>query len=494
MSNYFVQASFDFLKEGKMEAVKGLKCSFNSIILFLILISLPAIAQQSQLAGSWQGALKISTIELRIVFKVIENDDSIFSATLDSPDQGAFGIPVSEVTFNPPYVKFDVPSIAGFFEGNLDDNGEKIIGKWSQGGQSLELDLSHSDSVITISRPQEPKPPFPYNEEVVVFENKSANITLAGTLTYPKDGADFPVVILVSGSGPQNRDEELLGHKPFLVLADFLTRNGVAVLRYDDRGVGKSSGDFSSATTLDFVSDALSAVDFLKSKYQINKKQIGIIGHSEGGLIAPLAAVQSEDVAFIIMMAGPGLRGKEILVLQTELILRANGGSEDQIKKGSLLNEQLYEILLSENDSAVTSAQLREVFEKAYSEMTDAEKTEIGDKDIFMERQFGMMQSPWFRYFLAYDPYDTLTKVKCPVLAINGEKDLQVPPKENLAMIKKAFEEAGKENYKLIELPGLNHLFQTAKTGSPMEYSKIEETISPVVLNLIKDWILETTK
>jgi len=194
------------------------------------------------------------------------------------------------------------------------------------------------------------------------------------------------------------------------------------------------------------------------------------------------------------MMAGPGLRGKEILVLQTELILRANGGSEDQIKKGSLLNEQLYEILLSENDSAVTSAQLREVFEKAYSEMTDAEKTEIGDKDIFMERQFGMMQSPWFRYFLAYDPYDTLTKVKCPVLAINGEKDLQVPPKENLAMIKKAFEEAGKENYKLIELPGLNHLFQTAKTGSPMEYSKIEETISPVVLNLIKDWILETTK
>lgn len=327
-----------------------------------------------------------------------------------------------------------------------------------------------------------------------MFENKNANITLAGTLTYPKEGENFPVVILVSGSGPQNRNEELLGHKPFLVIADFLTRNGIAVLRYDDRGVGKSTGDFSSATTLDFVGDALSAVDFLKSKDQINKNLIGIIGHSEGGLIAPLAAVQSDDVAFIIMMAGPGLRGKEILVLQTELILSANGEPEDEIKKGAGLNEQLYGILLSEKDSASVSSQLRDVFERAYIEMTDKEKTQIGSKDIFMERQFSMMQSPWFKYFLAYDPYETLTKVSCPVLAINGEKDLQVPSKENLAMIEKAFKEAEKENYKLVELPGLNHLFQTAKTGSPMEYSTIEETISPSALNVIKDWILENTK
>lgn len=477
-----------------MEAIKGHKCSFNSIILFLILVSLPSIAQQNQIVANWQGALKISSIQLRIVFNVIETENQKLIATLDSPDQGAFGIPVDTVIFNPPYVKFEVTTIAGFFEGNLNETAQSIPGKWNQGGQSFDLELSRSDSVITINRPQEPKPPFPYIEEEVVFENNAANITLEGTLTYPKEGANFPAVILVSGSGPQNRDEELLGHKPFLVLADFLTRNGIAVLRYDDRGVGKSTGDFSSATTLDFVSDALSAVEFLKSRDQINKNQIGIIGHSEGGLIAPIAAVQSEDVAFIIMMAGPGLRGKEILVLQTELILRANGEPEDQIKKGSLLNERLYDILLSENDSAATSAQLREVFEKAYNEMTDAEKTEIGDKDIFMERQFGMMQSPWFKYFLAYDPYETLTKVGCPVLALNGAKDLQVPPKENLAMIEKAFKESGKENYKLVELPGLNHLFQTAKTGSPMEYSTIEETISPSALNVMKDWILETIK
>ncbi len=477
-----------------MEAIRRLKFSFYSLILFLMLLSLPATAQQNQIVGNWQGALKISSIQLRIVFNVIETENQKLIATLDSPDQGAFGIPVDTVIFNPPYVKFEVTSIVGFFEGSLNETAQSISGKWNQGGQSFDLELSRSDSVITINRPQEPKPPFPYIEEDVVFENKNANITLAGTLTYPKEGENFPVVILVSGSGPQNRNEELLGHKPFLVIADFLTRNGIAVLRYDDRGVGKSTGDFSSATTLDFVGDALSAVDFLKSKDQINKNLIGIIGHSEGGLIAPLAAVQSEDVAFIIMMAGPGLCGKEILVLQTELILRANGEPEDEIKKGAELNEQLYEILLSEKDSASVSSQLRDVFERAYIEMTDKEKTQIGDKDIFMERQFGMMQSPWFKYFLAYDPYETLTKVSCPVLAINGEKDLQVPPKENLAMIQKAFKEAGKENYKLVELPGLNHLFQTAKTGSPMEYSTIEETISPAALNVIKDWILETTK
>lgn len=477
-----------------METIKRLKFNFYSPILFLMLISLPAIAQQNQIVGNWQGALKISSIQLRIVFNVIETENQKLIATLDSPDQGAFGIPVDTVIFNPPYVKFEVTSIVGFFEGSLNETAQSISGKWNQGGQSFDLEFSRSDSVITINRPQEPKPPFPYIEEDVVFENKNANITLAGTLTYPKEGENFPVVILVSGSGPQNRNEELLGHKPFLVIADFLTRNGIAVLRYDDRGVGKSTGNFSSATTLDFVGDALSAVGFLKSKDQINKNQIGIIGHSEGGLIAPLAAVQSEDVAFIIMMAGPGLRGKEILVLQTELILRANGEPEDEIKKGAGLNEQLYGILLSEKDSASVSSQLRDVFERAYIEMTDKEKTQIGDKDIFMERQFSMMQSPWFKYFLAYDPYETLTKVSCPVLAINGEKDLQVPSKENLAMIEKAFKEAEKENYKLVELPGLNHLFQTAKTGSPMEYSTIEETISPSALNVIKDWILENTK
>lgn len=477
-----------------METIKRLKFNFYSPILFLMLISLPAIAQQNQIVGNWQGALKISSIQLRIVFNVIETENQKLIATLDSPDQGAFGIPVDTVIFNPPYVKFEVTSIVGFFEGSLNETAQSISGKWNQGGQSFDLEFSRSDSVITINRPQEPKPPFPYIEEDVVFENKNANITLAGTLTYPKEGENFPVVILVSGSGPQNRNEELLGHKPFLVIADFLTRNGIAVLRYDDRGVGKSTGNFSSATTLDFVGDALSAVGFLKSKDQINKNQIGIIGHSEGGLIAPLAAVQSEDVAFIIMMAGPGLRGKEILVLQTELILSANGEPEDEIKKGAGLNEQLYGILLSEKDSASVSSQLRDVFERAYIEMTDKEKTQIGDKDIFMERQFSMMQSPWFKYFLAYDPYETLTKVSCPVLAINGEKDLQVPSKENLAMIEKAFKEAEKENYKLVELPGLNHLFQTAKTGSPMEYSTIEETISPSALNVIKDWILENTK
>ena len=463
------------------------------IVLFLIISSQFLFPQDSnKIKGSWLGTLKISTIELRIVFKVSENEDGSLKATLDSPDQGAFDIQVDSVLFNDPGIKFIVSSIAGFYEGKFEE--DSITGTWNQGGSSFPLTLKRSEEIEPPKRPQEPKPPFPYIEEVVAFENKEAGLTLAGTFIYPESGESFPAVILISGSGPQNRNEELLGHKPFLVLADHLARSGIAVLRFDDRGIGKSTGDFSSATTKDFATDVLAGIEFLKPRKEIDKDKIGLIGHSEGGLIAPLASVQSDDVDFIVLMAGPGMTGREILRLQTALILRAQGTDEETIADNVEIGLKMYDIIINEKDSSAAREKLKEISNESYNEMSEEEKTRFGDPDKFFDQQVNVLLSPWFRFFLEYDPYPTLIKVKVPLLAINGEKDLQVPPKENLELIEKAMKERGNENYKIAELKSLNHLFQEAETGSPNEYAKIEQTISPVALNIISEWIEMITK
>ncbi len=447
---------------------------------------------QFDLEGTWQGKLKISGIELRIVFNVTKDTTGKLTATLDSPDQSAFGIAVDEVLVKDDSLKFIVNAVSGFYDGIMIEDSLKIEGHWHQGGMNLELNLYKNNVVEKIIHFQEPKEPFPYKSEEVKIINYDVGDTLAGTLTLPESGSPFTAVILVTGSGPQNRDEELLGHKPFLVLSDYLTRNGIAVLRYDDRGVGESTGDFKSATSIDFADDALAAVEFLKKRKDIDK--IGIAGHSEGGLIAPLAAIQSDDVDFIVLMAGTGIRGDSILILQTGLILKANGEDDKIIKRDVETYRQIYNELLKHSDDKELKKSIKKIFDKAYSELSEEEKEELGDLGTFTDRSFEMLLSPWFKYFVKYNPYPTLEKVKCPVLAINGEKDLQVPPKENLSAIESALKEGGNKNYKIVEMPGLNHLFQHCKTGSPMEYSKIEETFSPDAMKVIKEWILSVTK
>ncbi len=463
------------------------------LILMLLIIPFQLILSQNneKIKGKWLGTLKLPAIELRVVFNVSENEDGSLKTTLDSPDQGAYDITVDSTIYNYPDIKFVILAVKGFYEGKFEQ--DSIVGTWSQ-GMPLPLTLKKTKKVEASKRPQEPKPPYPYNEEEVSYPNKKVNLTLAGTFTYPKGDNSFPAVVLISGSGPQNRNEEIFGHKPFLVLADYLTKNGIAVLRFDDRGIAKSTGDFSSATTKDFVSDALAGVEYLRSRKEVKKDEIGLIGHSEGGLIAPLAAVESPDIDFIVLMAGTGLTGEEILKQQTALILKANGYDEEKIKRDINVLSQMYEVIVREKDTSVAREKLKEVFDKNYAELTDEEKKEIGEPNQSFKQQTKTLLSPWFRFFLSYDPYPTLTKVKVPVLAINGEKDLQVPPKEDLEMIEKALKEGGNKNYKVIELPGLNHLFQTAETGSPTEYSKIEETMSPVALETITDWIKKITK
>jgi uncharacterized protein len=300
--------------------------------------------------------------------------------------------------------------------------------------------------------------------------------------------------VLITGSGPQNRDEELLGHKPFLVLSDHLTRNGYAVLRFDDRGVGESEGDFKSATTEDFAKDVLAAVEYLKTRKEIDHKKIGLIGHSEGGIIAPMAAIQNKEIAFIVLLAGTGLPGEEILYLQSRLIEEAGGTAEEDIKKSLEFSSVIYDAIKNSGDFVVAENRIKEYFWREYMEMTDEDKQKIGDPEVFLDMQLRVALTPWFKFFLTYDPVPALEKVKCPVLAIIGEKDLQVPPKENLPAIEEALKRGGNKNFTVKELPGLNHLFQTAETGSPLEYGKIEETMSPLALDTITKWLQENIK
>lgn len=445
------------------------------------------------LDGSWAGALKIQGVELRIVVNIRFNESDSMIVTLDSPDQGVSDIPTSKVQVRDDSIFISCRKIGGKFMGRITRDPETLAGTWSQSVLSLPLVLKHLEKKFTLVRPQEPKQPFPYLIREVIIPNRTAGLDLSGTLTMPEKQERVPAVILVSGSGPQNRDEELMGHKPFWVLADFLTRNGIAVLRYDDRGCGKSGGVFKSASTLDFSTDAEAAFDFLKSQPGIDTLRIGIVGHSEGGIIGPIVASRRPEIAFLVLMAGPGLTGEQILYQQSALISRAEGANEKSVEEDLALAKQLYSILKKTGDNAKASekiARLYRNYDKKHS--ADSGYRKMSDEMIAMQTE--TLTGNWFRCFLTLDPQNYLTKVTCPLLAINGSLDLQVPPEENLRAIESAMILGGNVRYQIKELPGLNHLFQTAVTGSPSEYGKIEETIAPSALELILQWIRSNTK
>lgn len=344
--------------------------------------------------------------------------------------------------------------------------------------------------VSGLSRPQEPKGAISYVEEEVKYSNLTANVTLAGTLTLPRLGIPSPAVLLIAGSGPIDRNETVFGHKPFLVLADHLTKQGFAVLRVDKRGVGQSTGNYDISTTEDFAADVLAGIEYLKTRKEVDAEQIGLIGHSEGGLIAPMIAVKSNDVSFIVLMAGSGVTGEATLYAQEALISRAMGATEEQIRHQLDLQKQVLSVIINEPDLKNAQELLRDIVAKQLVNLPKEEQQTSAD---VMEAQIKRCNSKWFRYFLTYDPITSLKHLKIPVLVINGELDCQVPPKQNLPVIAKILEDVGNRNYRIIEFPKLNHFFQTCESGSILEYGKIEETIAPVVLNTLSDWILETT-
>lgn len=445
--------------------------------------------------GLWLGSLKVpGGAELRILFNISTKSDGSTVATMDSLDQGASGIPVETVIYKGGKLSLEVKSVKGIFEGTVKEDGKTIEGKWKQAGSVFPLVLNHIDKAPYLRREQDPVKPYPYAEEEVVYGNKEAGVKLAGTLTLPRSEGPFPAVVLITGSGPQNRNEEVVGHRPFLVLSDYLTRQGIAVLRIDDRGIGGSTGNFSQATSEDFAGDVLSDVEYLKSRKEIDPNHIGLIGHSEGGLIAPIVAVNSSDVSFIVMMAGPGLTGEEILYLQSALIARAGGANNETIARNEALMKSMFSVVKEEQNNTIAGEKIRKLLNDEMANMSEEEKQHLGYSEANLDAQNQVLLSPWMRFFLTYDPKPTLMKVKCPVLVINGEKDLQVPPEENLRAIDDALKAGGNKDYTVKEMPGLNHLFQTAKTGSPTEYTKIEETISPAALELIGNWISEHTQ
>jgi len=463
------------------------------VLLAVAIIQLTAYGQGSttlkRLSGSWMGNIKIQTIELPIIMKVSVSSGDSMTVTFDSPSQGAKDIPTSRLVSSEDSIIVEVKSIASIFTGKLSINNDSISGNWKQSGFSFPLTFTRIEKKFVLNRPQEPRPPFPYDCVDVEFKNKKDGIDLAGTLTIPGSAGPFPAVILLTGSGPQNRDEELLGHKPFMVLAGWLTRQGIVVFRYDDRGTGKSGGVFPGATTFDFANDAGAALDFLKQRGEVDTTKIGFIGHSEGGMIAPVIASRRNDVAFIVLMAGPGLTGEQILLLQSALISKAEGMDEKNIKANEKLSKDIYTVLKKNKDNARAEQKIRRLF-AGFDKKHAADSGHHPMPETQVDAQVKTIISPWFRCFLTFDPVDYLSNVKCPVLAINGELDLQVPPEENLQAIEKALIFGGNPNYEIKELKGLNHLFQTAKTGSPTEYSKIGETIAPVALETISNWIL----
>jgi pimeloyl-ACP methyl ester carboxylesterase len=392
------------------------------------------------------------------------------------------GLPASHVLQKESAITFEIPGVEGTFEGAINGAKDSISGTWTQSGVPQKLIFIRQNQPLELSRPQTPKKPYPYAEEEITFPNTKANIVLAGTLTTPRTASPFPVVLLIAGSGPHDRDETIAGQHPFLILADALTRSGYAVLRYDKRGIGASTGDYASATTQDFASDAQAAIAYLKTRPDVNTKKIGIIGHSEGGLIAAtLATRPTQQISWVVLLATPALKGEDTLLLQSKLIAQAGGLSDEQINASLAFDREAYGLVRQEKDPAAAEKKLNDL----------VRSTGLGNTlpPTALESQIKLISSPWFRYFLDYDPAPTLKQLAIPVLALDGDRDLQVPSAENLPLIQSALEAAENKDFEVAELPNLNHLFQHSETGSPSEYGVIQETFAPEALTKILTWL-----
>ncbi|MGO9336025.1 MAG: alpha/beta hydrolase family protein [Terracidiphilus sp.] len=441
-------------------------------------VAAPKPATPTQIDGTWLGTLDTGAIKLRVIFKIANTADGL-TVQLQSPDQSPNWMPATSTTRNDNALTVTFKAIGAVYEGKIASDFNSIEGTFTQLGNPLPLNLKRvkDQSELEPRRPQNPVKPYPYREEDVAY--KSAGNTLAATLTVPPGKGPFPAVLLIAGSGKHDRDESLLGHKPFLVLSDYLTRKGIVVLRADKRGVGKSTGDFDKATTADFAIDAEAGVAFLKTRSEVDPHKIGLIGHSEGGVVAPMAAVADPAVAFVVMMAGSAVPGDQIIVEQTRLISEAGGESKEKADADAEKERETLAVVKTEKDPATLQRLL------------GVKLAADGVPEAQLGAAIREITSPWFRFFINYDPATALRKLTCPVLALNGSLDLQVPPAQNLPPIRKALAEAGNQHAEVDELPGLNHLFQDAKTGSPAEYSQIEETMSPIALEKIASWILQ---
>ena len=435
------------------------------------------------ISGAWHGKLSLPTGSFTIVCHIRQTEQGAYVTTLDSPDQGANGIKTQTTSFNDSTLIIQIPVIHASYKGKLNSDNT-INGTFTQ-GMPLPLNLKKGEASRP-KRPQEPQPPFPYRSEEVTVRNERDGINLAGTLTLPEKGTKFPAVVMVTGSGAQNRDEEIMGHKPFFVIADYLTRNGIAVLRCDDRGTAASQGTHATATNEDFATDTEAMVNYLRSRKEINAKKIGIIGHSAGGIIAFIVAKKDPSIAFVVSLAGAGVRGDSLMLKQVELISKSQG-MPDAVWQGMKPSIRNRYAILQQTDKTPEELQ-----KELYADVTKTMSPEqLKDLNTIQQlsAQISSMTSPWYLHFMRYDPAQDLKKLKCPVLALNGEKDIQVDAAMNLAAIQERITGNGNKNVTVKAYPNLNHLFQTCEKGTLAEYGQLEETINPEVLKDIIEWI-----
>ena len=439
----------------------------------------------SKVEGTWQGAIETGNMRMRLQLHISHDEKGQLTAAVDSLDQGIQGIPASHVTEQAGQVKFELPAFGAEYNGALNAAKNEIAGHWSQNGNLETLDFRRADKILELRRPQNPAKPYPYKEEEVSFAAGDGKLALAATLTLPQGAGPFPAALLVGGSGPNDRDETIAGHKPFLVLADFLTKRGIAVLRYDKRGIAKSTGNYADATMENFTQDAQAAVGYLKSRKEVDVRRLGIIGHSEGGILGALVATRSNDLNWMVLLATPATTGERTLLRQSELIARAGGLAEEQITRSLEFDRKAYRAVREEKDAAALERRLR----------TLVEQSGLGAAmpPAALQAQIRMMSSPWFREFLDYDPAPALEKLKCPVLALSGDRDLQVDSTENVPLLRKAYESSGNKDFMVLEIEGVNHLFQKAQSGSPALYGAIEETIAPEILTAVGNWVSKHT-
>jgi uncharacterized protein len=434
------------------------------------------------LTGTWEGNLSAGGQDILIKF-MISSDESGFSASISVPQQNLYNHPAETFSINEnQQVTIDLTSLKASYQGTVDDHF--IEGVWKQSGSSIVLNLEKVSETVSgrVKREQDPTLPFPYITQDIYFTDNETGITFGGTVTVPKSEGPFPACILVSGSGQQNRDEEIFNHRPFLVLADALSRAGIVVLRYDDRGMGESGGDPLTATTLDFSHDAAAALNWLSGQSYVDKDSLGVIGHSEGGAIAAILGAEREDIDWLVLLAGPGVPGKELLAAQSEAIMRASKMSEQQIKTTAGTNMKVYELAIGVLPEADKTAAIRK------------ELIKIGMAPDQATAQTQALLIPWMKYFLALDPAQYLSQITIPVLALNGTKDLQVLHTQNLPAIKDSLQAAGNTKFITKALPDLNHLFQPAVTGLVQEYGLIETTFDPSAISEIVEWISDTVR
>lgn len=459
-----------------------------------------------QISGNWEGVLQAAGNEIPVVFHITKDSAGKYSATFDSPKQKAFNLACGEVIVKEDSVILMMPIIKGKYAGMLSEDKKKMTGNWNQGPATMPLLMKKTSDVVTvkeIKRPQTPRPPFPYKSEDVEYDNADRSVHFGATFTVPLPDPNanyfrapvYPTVLLITGSGKQDRDETIYDHKSFAVIADHLTRQGIAVLRVDDRDIGKTTGNFNTATSADFAKDVEAGLDYLKTRQDVDTGNIGLLGHSEGGMIAPMVATKRTDVKFVILLAGPGVKISELMEQQSVDMATANGTPARSMEKYRLLYRELVTTIVNEPDTAKAYSKAVDVFDnwqKDKSALLVMGTTGVKDeksKTRFIQAFVKQLSNPWYNYFLKFDPAEYLTKLHCPVLALNGEKDIQVSAKQNLAAIRSHLEKAGNTNFKSLEVPGLNHLFQHCKKCTADEYSELEESFDPGTLDIISGWI-----